>query len=191
MKVKKNKFFEDLKQGLEEVVAHLEGKITLKSEIIEVPENTMKKPVIKYQPVHVCFAESISMFVPMQVSLLGEDFDYIRKIMCDLNKKNCIDRRECHCIEDYIDPDHKIKHIAGYWGARHHSEMGYWVWYASAHFNLVVYSKLQEALKKWCKINHKKGPKWEHMLPNPPNEPTCKDSGWSSSKCKPIKNKVN
>jgi putative transcriptional regulator len=32
------KFFEDLKEGLEEILAYKQGKITLKSEIIEVPE---------------------------------------------------------------------------------------------------------------------------------------------------------
>jgi putative transcriptional regulator len=32
------KFFDDLKQGLEEALAHAQGKITLKSEIIEIPD---------------------------------------------------------------------------------------------------------------------------------------------------------
>jgi putative transcriptional regulator len=32
------KFFEDLKEGLEEILAYKEGKITLKSEFIEIPE---------------------------------------------------------------------------------------------------------------------------------------------------------
>lgn len=33
-----SKFFKGLKKGLEEALAHSEGKITLKSEIIEIPE---------------------------------------------------------------------------------------------------------------------------------------------------------
>jgi putative transcriptional regulator len=32
-----SKFFKDLKQGLEEVLAYTQGKITLKSELIEIP----------------------------------------------------------------------------------------------------------------------------------------------------------
>ncbi len=32
------KLFEELKQGLEEILAHKEGKITLKSEWFEIPE---------------------------------------------------------------------------------------------------------------------------------------------------------
>lgn len=38
-----SKFFKGLKQGLEEVLEHIEGKITLKSEFIEIPE-----PPIEY-----------------------------------------------------------------------------------------------------------------------------------------------
>lgn len=37
-KNKKNKFFEALKEGMEEVLAHKQGKIKLHSEIIEIPE---------------------------------------------------------------------------------------------------------------------------------------------------------
>ena len=33
-----SKFFEGLKEGLEEALAYTQGKITLKSEIIEIPE---------------------------------------------------------------------------------------------------------------------------------------------------------
>ena len=33
-----SKFFKELKGGLEEVLAHKQGKITLKSEMIEIPE---------------------------------------------------------------------------------------------------------------------------------------------------------
>ena len=33
-----SKFFEQLKGGLEEALAHKQGKITLRSEIIEIPE---------------------------------------------------------------------------------------------------------------------------------------------------------
>ena len=33
-----SKFFDDLKEGLEEALAHTQGKITLKSEIIEIPD---------------------------------------------------------------------------------------------------------------------------------------------------------
>lgn len=32
------KFFKDLKSGLEDVVAYKKGKLTLRSEIIEIPE---------------------------------------------------------------------------------------------------------------------------------------------------------
>ncbi len=32
------RLFEELKQGLQEILAHKEGKITLKSEFIEIPE---------------------------------------------------------------------------------------------------------------------------------------------------------
>lgn len=32
------KLFKDLKKGLKEIIAHKEGKITLKSELIEIPE---------------------------------------------------------------------------------------------------------------------------------------------------------
>lgn len=39
-----SKFFKALKKGLEEAIAHEEGKITLKSEIIEIPE-----PPVKYK----------------------------------------------------------------------------------------------------------------------------------------------
>lgn len=35
---KKNMFFEDLKESLEEVVAYKKGKLTLRSELIEIPE---------------------------------------------------------------------------------------------------------------------------------------------------------
>lgn len=37
-KNKKNKFFEALKEGMEEILAHKQGKIKLHSEIIEIPE---------------------------------------------------------------------------------------------------------------------------------------------------------
>lgn len=40
-----SKFFKDLKQGLEEVVAHKKGKITLKSELVETPP-----PPKEYKP---------------------------------------------------------------------------------------------------------------------------------------------
>jgi putative transcriptional regulator len=33
----RRKFFKDLKEGLEEVVAHKKGKITLRSELINIP----------------------------------------------------------------------------------------------------------------------------------------------------------
>ena len=33
-----SKFYERLKKGLEDVLAHTEGKITLRSEVIEIPE---------------------------------------------------------------------------------------------------------------------------------------------------------
>jgi putative transcriptional regulator len=32
------KLYKDLKKGLEEIIAYKEGKITLKSEIIQIPE---------------------------------------------------------------------------------------------------------------------------------------------------------
>jgi len=34
---KENKFFKDLKAGLEDVVAYKKGKLTLRSEVIEIP----------------------------------------------------------------------------------------------------------------------------------------------------------
>ena len=36
--LKKGKFFNDLKEGLEEVIAYKKGKLTLRSELIEIPE---------------------------------------------------------------------------------------------------------------------------------------------------------
>lgn len=33
-----SKFFEDLKEGLEDLIAHREGKIKLRSTFIEIPE---------------------------------------------------------------------------------------------------------------------------------------------------------
>ena len=41
----KNKFFEDLKSGLEDAIAHSKGKLDLRSECIEIP-----KPPMKYKP---------------------------------------------------------------------------------------------------------------------------------------------
>lgn len=46
-KNKKNKFFEVLKAGLEEVLAHEQGKITLHSEVYEVLGNDMVKKSTK------------------------------------------------------------------------------------------------------------------------------------------------
>lgn len=43
--LKMSKFFKDLKKGLEEALAHTKGKITLKSEFIEIPE-----PPAEYKP---------------------------------------------------------------------------------------------------------------------------------------------
>lgn len=40
-----SKFFKDLKQGLEETLAYTEGKLTLKSEFIDIPE-----PPAEYKP---------------------------------------------------------------------------------------------------------------------------------------------
>jgi putative transcriptional regulator len=37
-----SKFFDDLKSGLEEVVAYKKGKLTLRSEFIEIPEPPME-----------------------------------------------------------------------------------------------------------------------------------------------------
>lgn len=39
------RLFEELKQGLQDIIAHQEGKLTLKSEFIEIPE-----PPKKYGP---------------------------------------------------------------------------------------------------------------------------------------------
>ena len=39
------KLFEELKQGLQDIIAHQEGKLTLKSEFIEIPE-----PPKEYSP---------------------------------------------------------------------------------------------------------------------------------------------
>lgn len=47
-----SKLFKGLKKGLEEALAHSEGKITLKSEIIEIPEPSdtrifrLRKPLL-------------------------------------------------------------------------------------------------------------------------------------------------
>lgn len=40
-----SKFFEDLKEGLEDLIAHREGKIKLRSTSIEIPE-----PPLNYKP---------------------------------------------------------------------------------------------------------------------------------------------
>jgi len=37
-----SKFYKKLKEGLEEALAHKQGKITLKSEVIEIPEPPME-----------------------------------------------------------------------------------------------------------------------------------------------------
>lgn len=37
-----SKFYEKLKEGLEEVLAHKKGKITLRCEVIEIPEPPME-----------------------------------------------------------------------------------------------------------------------------------------------------
>ena len=42
---KKNKFFQDLKIGLEDAIAHKKGKLDLRSTTIEIPE-----PPSKYEP---------------------------------------------------------------------------------------------------------------------------------------------
>jgi len=44
-KVKKNKFFEELKAGLEDAIAHSQGKLHLRSERIEIPA-----PPAEYKP---------------------------------------------------------------------------------------------------------------------------------------------
>lgn len=44
-KVKRNKFFEELKAGLEDAIAHSKGKLHLRSERIEIPE-----PPAEYKP---------------------------------------------------------------------------------------------------------------------------------------------
>ncbi len=41
----KNKFFEDLKAGLEDAIAHDQGKLDLRTELIEIPE-----PPATYKP---------------------------------------------------------------------------------------------------------------------------------------------
>ena len=41
-KIKKNKFFEDLKEGLLEILDYQKGKIKLSSEFIELPEPPSK-----------------------------------------------------------------------------------------------------------------------------------------------------
>lgn len=43
-----SRLFDDLKDGLNEMIAHKKGKITLRSEVIEVPE-----PPIVYKPSHI------------------------------------------------------------------------------------------------------------------------------------------
>ena len=42
------KLFKELKAGLEDAIAHRQGKLKLRSEIIEVPE-----PPIKYKPIQI------------------------------------------------------------------------------------------------------------------------------------------
>ena len=38
MEINMSKFFDDLKEGLKDVVAYKKGKLTLRSELIEIPE---------------------------------------------------------------------------------------------------------------------------------------------------------
>ena len=40
------KFFDDLKEGLEEALSYTQGKITLKSEIIEIPDSPFEYKTI-------------------------------------------------------------------------------------------------------------------------------------------------
>lgn len=37
-----SKFFKDLKEGLEEIIAHKEGKISIVTECVEIPEPPME-----------------------------------------------------------------------------------------------------------------------------------------------------
>ncbi len=43
-----SRLFDDLKDGLNEMIAYKKGKITLRSEVIEVPE-----PPLAYKPKHI------------------------------------------------------------------------------------------------------------------------------------------
>lgn len=42
-----SKFFKDLKKGLEDVVAYKKGKITLRSELVDIPKPPEKYKVAK------------------------------------------------------------------------------------------------------------------------------------------------
>ena len=46
----KNKFFEDLRAGLEDAIAHEKSKLDLRSELIEIPE-----PPMQYKPKNIPF----------------------------------------------------------------------------------------------------------------------------------------
>lgn len=47
------KLFKDLKKGLQEIIAHKQGKITLKSELVEIPaipkHDWLRKPTINFR----------------------------------------------------------------------------------------------------------------------------------------------
>lgn len=62
------KFFDDLKEGLEEALAYTQGKITLKSEIIEIPDapteykaNDIKRIREKYHYSQGVFAKILNV----------------------------------------------------------------------------------------------------------------------------------
>ena len=59
----KNKFFKDLKTGLEEIIAYKKGKLSLRSELIEIPE-----PPMHYN------AKDIKKFVIQILKLNREQF---------------------------------------------------------------------------------------------------------------------
>jgi putative transcriptional regulator len=58
---KKDTFFEDVKKGLEDFIAHKEGKLTLRSEVIELPEppKTYTAPDIKKIRAHGQYSQGV------------------------------------------------------------------------------------------------------------------------------------
>ncbi len=60
-----SKFFKDLKAGLEEAIAHKQGKIQLRSETIEVPEPPAEYKQKDIKKIRVSISVSQSFFARM------------------------------------------------------------------------------------------------------------------------------